>query len=99
VLVLYRARFPRTKVCGGFVSAEGVSVLERLGLADALERAGAAPIDRYRLTVPTGPALEGALPDLPGIRRRALGVSRAMRKSSSSLMEARATSSDWSQRS
>ena len=40
-LVVERARFPRDKVCGEFLSAEGCRVLERLGVLEGLLAAGA----------------------------------------------------------
>src|SRR5205823_9601715 len=42
-IALERARFPRAKVCGGFVSPGAVQCLERLGLLDEVRRAG--PVD------------------------------------------------------
>jgi flavin-dependent dehydrogenase len=38
VLLLERGRYPRHKVCGEFISAEGVSLLQSLGLDDLLAR-------------------------------------------------------------
>jgi len=39
VLLLERGRFPRQKVCGEFISPEGVALLEGLGLDDLVRRA------------------------------------------------------------
>lgn len=78
VVLLERDRFPRQKVCGEFLSAEGCAVLGRLGLLDALRAAGGTSIDRFAISVPSGRRVEGALPDLPGIGRSALGISRAV---------------------
>jgi flavin-dependent dehydrogenase len=44
-LVIERDRFPRDKVCGEFVSAEGCAVLARLGLLPTLSAKGAMPMD------------------------------------------------------
>ena len=47
VLLLERGRFPRHKVCGEFISPEGVALLEDLGLHDLVRRA--PPIARARI--------------------------------------------------
>jgi flavin-dependent dehydrogenase len=75
-LLLERDAFPREKVCGEFLSAEGVEVLGRLGALDAL--AGAAPpaMDGCLLSDDRGREVVSPLPDLPGPGRRALGISR-----------------------
>ena len=44
-LLIEKDRFPRDKVCGEFLSAEGCAVLARLGLLPALTAAGAMPMD------------------------------------------------------
>ena len=75
-LLLERARFPRDKVCGEFLAAEGCRVLERLGILDELLAAGAARMDSCRITHPRGTTLEVALPTLSRNGREALGVSR-----------------------
>lgn len=78
VVLLERDRFPREKVCGEFLSAEGCAVLGRLGVLDALRAAGGTSIDRFAVSAPSGRRVEGSLPDLPGIGRSALGISRAL---------------------
>lgn len=78
VLLLERDRFPREKVCGEFLSVEGCAVLGRLGVLDAIRAAGATPIDRFAVSSPSGRRVDGELPDLPGIGRTALGISRAV---------------------
>jgi len=85
VVIVEAKRFPRDKVCGEFVSAEGCAVLKRLGVLPALTGAsetrtvdGVLPrIDRWRVTAPDGRAVEGALPDFPGLGGSAIGWSRA----------------------
>ena len=77
-LVVERARFPRDKVCGEFLSAEGCRVLERLGLLQRLVDAGASWVDRCRITHPAGPVLEQPLPELGPCGREALGISRRL---------------------
>ena len=76
-LLVERTRFPRDKVCGEFLSAEGCRVLERLGVLGGLLRAGAVWIDSCRITHPRGPMLDVSLPTLSRNGREALGVSRA----------------------
>jgi flavin-dependent dehydrogenase len=74
VALLDAGQFPRDKLCGEFLSPEGVQALERLGLGGALARCRARTIGRVRLTTPSGRALEATLPD----GRSALGLSRAV---------------------
>lgn len=42
-------RFPRDKVCGGFVSPGGVDCLDALGLLSAVQQAGGVTVDRARI--------------------------------------------------
>ena len=77
VLLVEKARFPRDKVCGEFISAEGVAVLRRLGILDELVAAGATRLGACRLTDRKGSPLDAALPELPGGGREALGISRS----------------------
>jgi flavin-dependent dehydrogenase len=60
VLVLDRARFPRPKICGEYLSPEASRVLDRLGVLKALDAAGAAPIHGMRITAPDGTTVTGA---------------------------------------
>lgn len=76
VLLAERERFPRDKVCGEFLSAEGCAVLERLGLLGDLLAVGAARIGRCVVTDPRGHAAESRLPALRDAGREAIGVSR-----------------------
>lgn len=76
VTVVERARFPRNKVCGEFVSVEGCGVLARLGLLDRLRDEGARGMDRCLLTDRRGARLEVALP-VTEAAHAALGFSRA----------------------
>jgi flavin-dependent dehydrogenase len=77
-ILVERARFPRDKVCGEFVSTEGCRVLARLGLLERLLAAGGVWMDSCRLTHPRGTALEVALPRLRSSGHEALGVSRRL---------------------
>jgi geranylgeranyl reductase family protein len=54
VLVLDRARSPRTKICGEYLSPEGLRVLDRLGVLKAVDGAGAVALAGMRLTGPDG---------------------------------------------
>lgn len=75
VTLLERAAFPRDKVCGEFVSAEGCHVLERLGVLTQLTDDGATWMASCRITDRRGRPLDVALPQLRQ-GRAALGVSR-----------------------
>lgn len=76
-LLIERDSFPRDKVCGEFLSAEGCAVLSRLGLLDAIVAQGAMPMDACLLADAKGRSVEAPLPDLPGLGRTGLGISRA----------------------
>ena len=78
VMVIERARFPRDKVCGEFLSAEGCGVVERLGLLDELLGRGCVRIGACRITGRRGGQLDADLPDLGRFGREGLGVSRAL---------------------
>src|SRR5690349_5768324 len=71
VALLDAARFPREKLCGEFLSPEGVRTLEDLGLGGLWDGCGAPAIVRARLTTPRGRVLEAAFPD--GLAARGLG--------------------------
>jgi len=77
VLLLERERFPREKLCGEFLSAEGVAVLERLSLLGELRKRGAVSIGACRITDARGRTVAADLPELPGLGREGLGLSRA----------------------
>jgi flavin-dependent dehydrogenase len=77
-LLVERARFPRDKVCGEFVSSEGCRVLARLAVLDRLLAAGGVWMDSCRLTHPRGASIEVALPRLRANGREALGISRRL---------------------
>lgn len=57
VLLLDAARFPRQKVCGEYLSGAVWPVLDELGVADRV-RECAVPLDRLRLVLPGGQAIE-----------------------------------------
>jgi flavin-dependent dehydrogenase len=64
-----RDRFPRPKVCGGFLSPGAVECVDRLGLLDEVRRAGGVEVTRARVRVD---AVEVELP----FDRAGLGISR-----------------------
>ena len=68
VLVLDRARFPRPKICGEYLSPETLRVLDRLGVLKAVDHAGATPLAGMRITAPDGTAVTGAYRALGGWR-------------------------------
>jgi flavin-dependent dehydrogenase len=76
--LLEKERFPRDKVCGEFVSAEGCAVLARAKLLDAVLANGAMPMDACLLADASGRSVTSVLPELPGAGRTALGISRAV---------------------
>jgi flavin-dependent dehydrogenase len=49
VCVLDRARFPRAKPCGEFLSPGATPILEELGVREAVEAAGALRLERVRI--------------------------------------------------
>jgi flavin-dependent dehydrogenase len=79
VLVLDRARFPRPKICGEYLSPEAARILDRLGALKALDAAGATPLSGMRITAPDGTVVQGTYrpvgPWRP-YRGHALGIAR-----------------------
>ena len=71
VVLLERDAFPRDKVCGEFLSAEGCAALARLGLLDTLRGAGAPVMTACLLADARGRSVSSPLP------APALGISRA----------------------
>ena len=62
VVVLEKARFPRDKVCGCFLSHEALPVLARMGFGEELRKNGAETITHFRLVRRDGTAVEAQLP-------------------------------------
>ena len=79
VLVLDRARFPRPKLCGEYLSPEAPRVLDRLGVLKAVDGV-AMPLAGMRITAPDGTVLTGAY--------RALGPFRPYREQAMALPRA-----------
>jgi len=63
VVVLEKKAFPRRKVCGEFLSATSLPLLDHLGICDAFRRAAGPDVRRVGLFA--GPAVLTA--DLPGV--------------------------------
>jgi menaquinone-9 beta-reductase len=58
VVVLDRARFPRPKICGEYLSPEAARLLDRLGVLKVVD-AVAVPLRGMRITAPDGTELVG----------------------------------------
>jgi len=70
VLLLEKGTYPKHKLCGEFLSPEVQDLCGNLGVLEAMQAAGAHPIDHTRVTTADGVTFES---DLPGT---ALGLSR-----------------------
>jgi flavin-dependent dehydrogenase len=81
VLVLDRARSPRAKICGEYLSPEGARILDRLGALKAVDAAGAVPLAGMRIVGPDGRSVEGRYRHLGTwrpYRDGALAIERAL---------------------
>ncbi|HET7875563.1 MAG TPA: NAD(P)/FAD-dependent oxidoreductase [Methylomirabilota bacterium] len=79
VVLLDKARFPRPKICGEYLSPEASRVLDRLGVLKEVDTAGAQPLRGMRIIAPDGTRLEGRYPQAGpwrGYRDHALAVQR-----------------------
>src|SRR5205085_2857588 len=70
-VALERDRFPRRKVCGGFLSPGAVECVDRLGLLEKLRNAGAVEVRSARVRA------EGIDVTIP-FERPGLGISRSV---------------------
>jgi flavin-dependent dehydrogenase len=70
-IALERDRFPRRKVCGGFLSSGAIEGVRHLGLLDDVLSAGAAEVRSARVRA------EGIEVDIP-FERAGLGISRSV---------------------
>ena len=78
-LLLDKARFPRSKICGEYLSPEAARVLDRLGVLKDIDAAGAQPIFGMRIVAPDGTVLVGRYPTegpWRGYRDHALAIPR-----------------------
>ena len=78
VLLAEASRGPRHRVCGEFLSAEALPLLEQLGALPAAWVAAPALLERAVFTTPSGRKLEVKLPELPSGASGALGLSRRL---------------------
>jgi len=79
VALLDKARFPRPKICGEYLSPEASRILDRLGVLKTVDQAGAQPLRGMRIVAPDGTALDGAYPTSGpwrGYRDHALAIPR-----------------------
>jgi flavin-dependent dehydrogenase len=79
VLVLDRARFPRPKICGEYLSPEVARVLDRLRVLETVEASGAVTLSGMSITAPDGTRLTGTYPHAGrwrGYRDHALALPR-----------------------
>jgi menaquinone-9 beta-reductase len=79
VVLLDRARFPRDKICGEYLSPEAARMLDRLGVLATIEARGARPLRGMRFLAPDGTLLVGDYPTegpWRGYRPHALAVRR-----------------------
>jgi flavin-dependent dehydrogenase len=78
VLAVDRAAFPRDKACSEYMSPEAVRILSRIGVVEALERAGAFALEGMRVTAHGGATAHGkfALASYRPFRSTGLSVSR-----------------------
>ena len=79
VALLDKARFPRPKICGEYLSPEASRILDGLGVLKAVDQAGAQPLRAMRIVAPDGTVLDGAYPTAGpwrGYRDHALAIPR-----------------------
>jgi menaquinone-9 beta-reductase len=78
VLAVDRAAFPRDKACSEYMSPETVRILSRLGVVEALEKAGGVALEGMKVTVASGATAHGqfALAGHQPFRPTGLSISR-----------------------
>src|SRR5918992_5174708 len=59
VLAVDRAAFPRDKPCAEYMSPEAVRILDRLGVVEALEKAGAVALEGMKVNGARGATAHG----------------------------------------
>jgi len=77
VLLLDRADFPRDKICGDGLTPRAVAVLQEMGLADDLERAGRI-IRHFEVFAPGGASTRSPIAPSGGLPDRAMVVHRLL---------------------
>jgi flavin-dependent dehydrogenase len=88
VALVDRAAFPRDKACSEYMSPEAVRILDRLGVVDSLEAAGAQPLVGTAVTASRGSRLQGEFARAGHPPFRATGLSVARRILDAELVEA-----------
>jgi len=79
VLVIDRARFPRSKPCAEYLSPQASRILDAMGALDSVERSGAAALAGVRVRAPSGAVIAGdfiAAHGYRGYRDQGLSVRR-----------------------
>jgi menaquinone-9 beta-reductase len=78
VLAVDRSAFPRDKPCSEYMSPEAVRILSRLGVVEALEKAGGMALEGMKVTVASGATAHGrfALAGHQPFRSTGLSISR-----------------------
>jgi 2-polyprenyl-6-methoxyphenol hydroxylase-like FAD-dependent oxidoreductase len=79
VALLDKARFPRPKICGEYLSPEAARMLDRLGVLKDVDAAGAQLLLGMHLVAPDGTRLRGAYPTTGpwrGYRDHAMAIPR-----------------------
>jgi menaquinone-9 beta-reductase len=78
VLVLDRARFPRSKPCAEYLSPQASRILASMGVLDEVERSGAAQLAGMVIRAPNGTRVIGEFAgcSVKGFRDRGLSVRR-----------------------
>lgn len=61
VAIVERAEFPRRKVCGEFISAVNLQLLDKLGVGDAVRSNAGPAVERLALFA-SGPGIEAGMP-------------------------------------
>ena len=79
VRLVDRAAFPRDKACSEYMSPEAVRILDRLGVVESLEAAGAAPLQGTVVTAARGARLDGRFALAGGRPYRPTGLSVSRR--------------------
>ena len=94
-----RAAFPRDKACSEYMGPEAVRILDRLGVVDSLEMAGAQPLTGTAVTSSRGSRLHGEFARAGHHPFRATGLSVPRRMLDERLVEAaRAAGADLLER-
>jgi geranylgeranyl reductase family protein len=75
VILVDKAEFPRDKTCGDAISARAVHVLDKLGVLEAVQRAGYL-VEGITVTSPAGVRMWTGFPDEPPFRHTAYVIRR-----------------------